>query len=348
MAYRIINPTTHEEWLEERKKGIGSSDAGTILGVNPFSTPKKLYELRKGLREPDPETDIMAEGHILEPAIAEWFAWKTGNIVDITSEGDWMAVDVDREYLRVSPDRLWWPKGTPVAEQTLENARILEIKRTGKAVYKDDLPDYWYCQIQYQMGVMGLKHGALCWLSLVQGPTHFDYQEIDFNPPFFEMLIAKIDRFWNENLAKSIVPPDINADDTLRSFPVAKRVNKKADDEAYRTWNALKECIKRCKELEGLKDDLTDRLKCATAEADTLVYTDEDTGKVITLATWKNSQKEVFDEERLLSEDPELHKEYEVSTTTVSFDSNRLKLENPDVFKKYTNKTVSSRRFLVK
>ena len=42
MAYRVIRPATHQDWLDERKKGIGSSEAGTIMGVNLFDTPYKL------------------------------------------------------------------------------------------------------------------------------------------------------------------------------------------------------------------------------------------------------------------------------------------------------------------
>ena len=33
---------THDEWLDLRKTGIGGSDAGTILGVNPYSSPYAL------------------------------------------------------------------------------------------------------------------------------------------------------------------------------------------------------------------------------------------------------------------------------------------------------------------
>lgn len=33
MAYRVIRPATHQEGLDERKKGIGSSEAGTVMGV---------------------------------------------------------------------------------------------------------------------------------------------------------------------------------------------------------------------------------------------------------------------------------------------------------------------------
>ena len=35
-----------EEWLEERKAGIGGSDAATILGLNPYSDNIKLWEIK--------------------------------------------------------------------------------------------------------------------------------------------------------------------------------------------------------------------------------------------------------------------------------------------------------------
>lgn len=78
MSYRVIRPATHEEWLEERKRGIGSSDAGTIMGASPFQTPYGLYLLKTGRAEPVKESDAMFNGHILEPAVAEWFSGKTG------------------------------------------------------------------------------------------------------------------------------------------------------------------------------------------------------------------------------------------------------------------------------
>ena len=46
MAYRTIRPATHQEWLDERKKGIGSSEAGTIMGVNKFDTPYSLWRMQ--------------------------------------------------------------------------------------------------------------------------------------------------------------------------------------------------------------------------------------------------------------------------------------------------------------
>ena len=39
MATKLIKPKTHEDWLLHRASGIGSSEVGTILGVNPFDQP---------------------------------------------------------------------------------------------------------------------------------------------------------------------------------------------------------------------------------------------------------------------------------------------------------------------
>ena len=37
---------SREEWLEERKSGIGGSDAATIVGLNPYSDNIKLWEIK--------------------------------------------------------------------------------------------------------------------------------------------------------------------------------------------------------------------------------------------------------------------------------------------------------------
>ena len=42
---------TREDWLEERKKGIGGSDAATILGLNPYKTTIELWEEKTGRKD---------------------------------------------------------------------------------------------------------------------------------------------------------------------------------------------------------------------------------------------------------------------------------------------------------
>ena len=39
--------TGHREWLEERRKGIGGSDAAGILGLNPWKTAYRVYQEKR-------------------------------------------------------------------------------------------------------------------------------------------------------------------------------------------------------------------------------------------------------------------------------------------------------------
>ena len=123
MAYRIIRPADHDTWLREREKGIGSSEATALMGVNHYEDIYKLFMRKTHRLAPKEETEQMALGHHLEPAVASRFAELTGAWIDPESVGDWIAADQTRDYLRVSPDRLWVPKGE---EQVKENWRILE------------------------------------------------------------------------------------------------------------------------------------------------------------------------------------------------------------------------------
>lgn len=34
---------SREDWLRERRTGIGGSDAGAICGLNPYSSPMDVY-----------------------------------------------------------------------------------------------------------------------------------------------------------------------------------------------------------------------------------------------------------------------------------------------------------------
>lgn len=347
MSYMILRPATHEEWLEERKRGIGSSDAGTIMGVSPFQTPYGLYLQKTGKAEPVRESEAMFNGHILESAVAEWFAVRTGNIVDITSEGDWMAVDDCRPYLRVSPDRLYWDRGTPAERQTYEYARILEIKSTSKIVDKENIPDYWYCQIQYQMGIMGLERGCLCWIT--GAPTlHFDYLEVEFNGPFFASLVSRIDRFWNENILGGVPPAAINAEDTLRCSPVARNGSAaEASDEIFRSWRSLKDCRSRIRALQEREEVLSDAIKMAIGDCESLTYTDRETGEISILATWKNTSKEVFDEERFKADNPELWTRYS-TVSEAALDRKALARDEKELYSRYSSRVASARKFMVK
>ena len=49
-ALRLINTKsiTHDEWLDVRKQGIGSSDAAAAIGLNPYQSQLELWMIKTG------------------------------------------------------------------------------------------------------------------------------------------------------------------------------------------------------------------------------------------------------------------------------------------------------------
>ncbi len=57
---------THEEWLVLRKQGIGGSDAGAVCGLNPYSSPMKVFlDKTVGMTE-EINNEAVRQGHDLE------------------------------------------------------------------------------------------------------------------------------------------------------------------------------------------------------------------------------------------------------------------------------------------
>lgn len=340
MGYTIIRPASHDEWLRERLKGIGSSDAGTIMGASPFSTPLRLWRQRMGLDPPVKETQAMRNGHFLEPAVAEYFADATGAAIEYESEGDWMAVDDESPWLRVSPDRLFYPEGF---EQTKENWCILEIKSTSKFVDPDNLPLYWLCQVQYQMGIMGIGLAAIAWITS-QPRLEMGHTWVKFNPAFFETLTGAIDTFWNENVLKRIAPEPRDEKDASLLWPTS---------EEHKTVQATVKDIDNCRdyllavaekdEAEKRVAELAAAIKISLADAEVMQTTEEETGRVITLARFKSVNETVFDEEKFKDENPDVYAQY----LTQVFDKATFKDEAKNLFQKYSSKRKGSRRFSV-
>lgn len=55
----------HEEWLRYRKNGIGGSDAGAVCGLNPYSSPMKVYYDKTSDETGDFDNESMRQGRDL-------------------------------------------------------------------------------------------------------------------------------------------------------------------------------------------------------------------------------------------------------------------------------------------
>lgn len=269
--YELIRPRTHEEWLDVRKQGIGSSEVATILGLNPFDTPYQLWLRKRGMIDPVQETFIMKAGHYLEPAVAQFFADETGAKIQKSSEGDFIVRDTEFSFMQVSPDRYFRLNGVK---------GICECKTTQLHIDEDDLPKHWYVQLQYQMGVNRITHGALAWLT--QG-REFGYGLIKADRDLFKFIKERVCEFWTKNIVEGIEPDIYSSEDISYKFKTSAGTDIMANEEMLENIVALRKAKERLKEAESDAKAIELLIKTKMGENERIV-----SGSGDILATWKN------------------------------------------------------------
>ena len=282
LGYYDIPCNDRDEWLKEREKGIGSSEAGTIAGINAFDTPLRLWRRKMKIDPPVEETLIMTMGHYLEPLVAETFAKETGHIMDPDSVPDFLCVDDSKPWRRVSPDRFFWPAGTAPEDRVRANAFILECKSTDKHVTPYAIPQYWFCQVQYQMAVTRTKYCYIAWLE--RGRGTFGYVRVDAVPAFQDVLMQSIDRFHNHNVEGGHQPAVIIDDlDAVLMFDAAEAdATILADEETLKLVTEYNAYAPEVDKVTKRMDSIKTALKAYIGNKEILA---DDNGEVI--ATWK-------------------------------------------------------------
>jgi putative phage-type endonuclease len=53
MSIEMITLSSRDEWLKNRKNGIGGSEISAVIGQNPYMTNIELWELKTGRKQPE-------------------------------------------------------------------------------------------------------------------------------------------------------------------------------------------------------------------------------------------------------------------------------------------------------
>lgn len=312
MSTQVIRPKDREEWLKYRESGIGSSEVATILGLNPWETPYQLWRRKTGQDAPKEQTFAMKAGHYLEDAVSQFWHDATGHDIIKRSAIDWLIVNPDKPYMRVSPDRTYWLTDS----RKNSDKGILECKTTQMKVDEDDIPKYWFCQLQYQLGVAELSQGSLAWLC---SGREFGYKDIALVPDFFAWIEEEVTKFWVDNIQGMQEPDAQSVADVLIKF------NRHTDgkvieitDDIYAACNELKALKGQIAELDERKDELEEKIKLGFGDAEAISYGGQ------TIATWKAPKP------------------------STKFDAKAFAKAHPDMAQEFTTEYQGARRFLLK
>lgn len=183
-----------EEWKDLRKTKITGTDAGIILGVNPYCTPLMLWKRKLGFMDDQKDNDAMRKGRELEPIARSKYEEENSILMfpEVVFKEDWLmasldGIDSDREI-------------------------VLEIK-TGYQTYKDALnnhiPLHYYAQIQHNLNVSGAE---ICHYYVYKDGEGI-LMKIHPDEYYLKVLIEKEKEFYNQLVNKEA--PDISENDYI-------------------------------------------------------------------------------------------------------------------------------------
>lgn len=289
------------EQLQQRRQGIGGSDAGTILGVNPYKTPLTLYYEKRGEIDPDDLSgrEAVHWGNVLEDVVAREYSRRTRRKVRRVNrmlshhEHPWMIGLLDRMVV-----------GEP---------RILEVKTTSAFASKeawgepgsDAVPMTYLAQAQHYLA---LTCAEVCDLAVLIGGQRFQVYEIPRDEELIEALIEKEAEFW-QCVLTATPPPPTNLADLAALYPTDQGGIAMASEQVLTAYESLKALKETLKDLEAQKDALEFALKSALGEAAELI---SPTGQ--RLATWKTQTSRRLDAKALKAANPGVYAQYTTET----------------------------------
>jgi len=311
------NDLSRDEWLTVRKGGIGSSDAGAAVGLNPYQSQLELWMIKTerdgNLPKVDPndETSPMYWGTLLEPIVAAHYTRRTGNKVRkinaVLQHPDpdkaWMLANIDREVIGVA------------------DVQILECKTAGEfgaRLWIDGPPEYVQCQVQHQLAVTGKAAADVC--VLICGQEIRVYR-IERDDALIARLIELERQFWRYVETDTEPPADgsDSADTALRClYPDdhGHTLNLKRDREmsaAFADLVAIREEIANRQKVES---ELKQKIQQRMGDASRALF---ETGSV----SWKRSKD------------------------SLGLDLPKLLQAQADIFHRYPLVVPGSRRFII-
>jgi len=271
--YNVLCPADDRRaWLEARRGGIGASDIGAIMGLNPWKDSLAVYADKLGLGEEE-SSEAAQLGLALEPAIVQLL------ISDQQFKGEFGEMKPQREqrllasrkhsYLRCTLDYRVRPKGGG-------KPLVVECKRTSLTrSYDEGPPKHVWAQAQQQMLVTGEDRIVLAVLL----PAAFRWMVVERDEAFIrQTLIPVAADFWRR--VEQQDPPPIK-DYYLpavqraiqRIYPEAKAGKAiEVDDPCFaEMWRRLEDIAETKRELEQDEAAIRAQIQAAMGDAERMI-----------------------------------------------------------------------------
>ena len=301
---KIPLPKTHEDWLEDRRKGIGGSDVGAVLGLDKYKSTYTLWAEKTGLLHTEEvDNESMRIGRDLEDYVAKRFTEATGHTV-VTS--DYSFQSKEHPFMLANVDRL-----------LTDELCGLECKTASALTRYDfengDIPSSYYCQCMHYMAVTGLEKWYIAILVMGKG---FYWFEIKRDEEEIKALIEAEEDFWNK-VQTGEAPQIDGASSTATTLGALFNYSKDGKEcmvghETENALNMIYNINEKIKELNAQKTLYENIVKNEMRSAEKAETED-------LIATWKRKHVRRFSQSDLKNNEPLIYKKYMKETTSERF-----------------------------
>lgn len=287
-----------------RRKSIGASEIGSVLGLNKWQSAYDLWEIKTGRRKDDESNIYMEMGTAMEPIVADQFSKRRPEFIlheAMTKTGEQRVFQHPKHpFITCTPDRLILNPS-----DLNQFVGLVECKTTVANMDAESIPLSYYAQVQYQAGILrDLGHPVeTIVIAVLKSYYDFFYVPLEFDPEFYDQCVSAAIEFW-DLVRKDQEPPVQTSNDILRRGiynPNAVELNDSMAAELER----LKEIKSQIKDLEEQADEIAEATKLHLGGSDTGIYD----GRVV--VTWKEiAGRASLDQKAIREEEPEIYEKY--------------------------------------
>lgn len=207
---------TKQAWHIARKRGIGASEIGAVMGIDKYKTALDIYldKIDPEIKEL-PDNENMRRGREKEPLVVQRFAARHPEWIIHEPEGGSeynILFSSERPYCFATPDRMITalqlsPKGA------LEEVNcVLECKHTRRQDAfkwrKGDIPAEYFSQVQWQLYCTGLQTAFFAWIyeSPTTGEENYYEIRVERDDDFIAIMTESADNFWLNHVEPKVLP----------------------------------------------------------------------------------------------------------------------------------------------
>ena len=289
-------------FLTQRKKGIGGSDIAAILGVSKFKTALDVY-LSKTTDQPEQKGEHLYWGHALENPIIDRFIQDTGANVIRQPE---MRRHPDYEWAIANADALITNGDTIEAILEIKTSSAFKSREWG-ADDTDEVPIEYIAQVQWYMWIYDVNEAYLA--ALIGGNQYRQYH-ITRDDELIAMLAEKAQAFWQNHVIPRIPPEPQDGADAQKLYPHDNGDTAEADSDTLTAYAELRELKAQEKELKAQIAAREDLLKIKIGNYSAMQANGN------TLFTWKAQSSSRFDSKAFQAAHPDLYRQYTKQSET--------------------------------